>query len=189
MQLNTHATAWAHLRVEKIGDRTVPATNARKWAVRAGLESVRAVRRFWSQFEPDFPFFFYFLAFFPPTHARPRAQRLRVVTAWPAATWLTFLSVSPSLDFIGVGADVDTGVDVGAGADVDAGAGAGGTGPVCQLETALTKTKPFFFLKLYKEIRRKTTPNFLNYKEIRRKIASAFSKIKEIRLQNRLRLS
>ena len=41
------------------------------------------------------------------------------VTAWAqAATWLTFLSVSPSLDFIGVGADVDAGVDVGAGADV-----------------------------------------------------------------------
>ena len=85
-------------------------------------------------------------------------------TAWAqAATWLTFLSFSPSLDFIGVGADVDAGVDVDAGADAGAGAGAGGTGPVCQLETALTKTKPFFFLKLYKEIRRKTTPNFLNY--------------------------
>ena len=43
-------------------------------------------------------------------------------TAWAqAATWLTFLSVSPSLDFIGVGADVDAGVDVGAGADVGAG--------------------------------------------------------------------
>ena len=33
---------------------------------------------------------------------------------------MTFLSVSPSLDFIGVGADVDAGVDVGAGADVGA---------------------------------------------------------------------
>ena len=41
---------------------------------------------------------------------------------------MTFLSVSPSLDFIGVGADVDAGVDVGAGADVDAGVGAVGTG-------------------------------------------------------------
>ena len=34
-------------------------------------------------------------------------------------SWLTFLSVGPSLDFIGVGADVDAGVDVGAGAAVD----------------------------------------------------------------------
>ena len=49
------------------------------------------------------------------------------VTAWAqAATWLTFLSVSPSLDFIGVGADVDAGVDVGADADVGAGLGAVG---------------------------------------------------------------
>ena len=51
------------------------------------------------------------------------------VTAWAqAATWLTFLSVSPSLDFIGVGADVDAGVDVGADAHVGAGIGAIGTG-------------------------------------------------------------
>ena len=43
------------------------------------------------------------------------------VTAWAqAATWLTFLSVSPSLDSIGIGADVDAGVDVGADADVTA---------------------------------------------------------------------
>ena len=46
----------------------------------------------------------------------------------PPATWLTFLTVSPSLDFIGIGADVDTGVDVGADADVGAGVGAVGTG-------------------------------------------------------------
>ena len=45
-----------------------------------------------------------------------------------AATWLTFLSVSPSLDFIGIGADVDAGVDVGADADVGAGVGTVGTG-------------------------------------------------------------
>ena len=51
------------------------------------------------------------------------------VTAWAqAATWLTFLSVSPSLDFIGIGADVDASVDVGADADVGAGVGAVGTG-------------------------------------------------------------
>ena len=51
------------------------------------------------------------------------------VTAWAqAATWLTFLSVSPSLDFIGLGADVDAGVDFGADADVGAGVGAVGTG-------------------------------------------------------------
>ena len=51
------------------------------------------------------------------------------VTAWAqTATWLTFLSISPSLDFIGVGADVDAGVDVGADADVGAGVGAVGTG-------------------------------------------------------------
>ena len=51
------------------------------------------------------------------------------VTAWAQApTWLAFLSVSPSLDFIGVGADVDAGVDVGADADVGAGVGAVGTG-------------------------------------------------------------
>ena len=41
---------------------------------------------------------------------------------------MTFLSVSPSLDFIDVGADVDAGVDVGADADVGAGVGAVGTG-------------------------------------------------------------
>ena len=40
------------------------------------------------------------------------------------AAWLTFLSVIPSLDFIGVGADVDAGVNVGASAGAGAGAGA-----------------------------------------------------------------
>ena len=41
---------------------------------------------------------------------------------------MTFLSVSPSLDFIGIGADVDAGVDVGADAGVGAGVGAVGAG-------------------------------------------------------------
>ena len=51
------------------------------------------------------------------------------VAAWAqAATWLTFLSVDPSLDFIGVGADVDAGVDVGTDAHVGAGVGAVVTG-------------------------------------------------------------
>ena len=51
------------------------------------------------------------------------------VTAWAqAVTWLAFLSVSPSLDFIGIGADVDAGVDVGADADAGVGVGAVSTG-------------------------------------------------------------
>ena len=37
----------------------------------------------------------------------------RIVVAWAqAAAWLAFPSVSPSLDFIDIGADADAGVDV-----------------------------------------------------------------------------